>query len=327
MKVIETKENIVGLKKGSVLTIGNFDGVHLGHKKILDTAKNIAKEKNSELVAITFHPHPVTILHPEKSPGVLTPLHLKKHLLEKAGVDQLVILKDSYDLLNLSPQAFIQEFLMKQVHPAIVVEGENFNFGYGRSGNIDTLKELGKKCGFQVVVVSPKTMQLSDNRIERISSTLIRHLLQKAKVTDVANAQERNYRLIGQTIKGRGIGMELGFPTANINPVEQIVPDEGVYAGRVEIEDSLENVCTASQQLPAIFSIGRAKTFITDHPTLVEAHLLTNEEVGDLYGKWLAMDFVKFIRHQERFDSPENLAKQIAEDCKLAWNILQKADI
>jgi riboflavin kinase/FMN adenylyltransferase len=326
VKIIKTNagfDELKNVEKGCVLTIGNFDGVHLGHQEIISTARKLADQRNSELVLMTFEPHPVAILYPEKAPGVLTPMIFKKHLLNQFGVDCLVILESSYRILNLSPEAFVDEFLLKSSKPAVVVEGEDFNFGYGRSGNIQILKELGEKFGFELVVVPGKKIKLTDEQDTRVSSTLIRHLLHKGKVADAAQALGRYYRLSGRTTPGKGKGRQLGFPTANIEPINRIIPAEGVYAGYVEITDTEEQLCQSKNKIPAIFSIGRAKTFISDHPLLVEAHVL-EREIGDLYGKYLAMDFVRFIRHQQKFDSPEHLSAQIAKDCKKAKLILDK---
>jgi riboflavin kinase/FMN adenylyltransferase len=324
VEIIETKtghDDLKKVKEGSVLTIGNFDGVHLGHQEIINTAKKLADQRKTELVLMTFEPHPVAILYPEKVPGVLTPMTLKKHLLNQCGVDCLVILESSYRILNLSPEAFIDEFLLKSSKPSIVVEGEDFNFGYGRSGDVETLKKLGQKFGFELVVVPGKQIILADEQNTRVSSTLIRHLLHKGKVADAAQALGRYYRLSGRTTHGKGKGRQLGFPTANIDPINRIIPAEGVYAGYVEITDTEEQLCHSKEKIPAAFSIGRAKTFITEHPLLVEAHIL-EREIEDLYGKYLAMDFVRFIRHQQKFDSPEQLSAQIAKDCQKAKQIL-----
>ncbi|MBN1803933.1 MAG: bifunctional riboflavin kinase/FAD synthetase [Sedimentisphaerales bacterium] len=324
MRIIETKAGLCELKQikeGCVLTIGNFDGVHLGHQEIISTAKKLAGRRNTELVLMTFEPHPAAILYPERAPGVLTPMILKKHLLDQFGVDCLVILQSSYRILNLSPEAFVDEFLLKPSKPSVVVEGEDFNFGYGRSGDVETLKELGKKFGFELVVVPGKQIVLADEQNTRVSSTLIRHLLHKGKVADAAHALGRYYRLSGRTTPGKGKGRQLGFPTANIEPVNRIIPAEGVYAGYVEITDTEDQLCQSKSKIPAAFSIGRAKTFISDHPLLVEAHIL-EQETDDLYGKFLAMDFVRFIRHQQKFDSPRHLSAQIAKDCQRAKQIL-----
>ena len=307
-----------------VISIGNFDGLHMGHQAIVTAMKAAAEQTGAAgIAAITFDPHPVAILHPEKAPGILTPLKLKEHLLERAGVDALIVLKDSYDLLNLSPEAFIDEFLLKTVTPTVIVEGPNFNFGYGRSGNIDTLKKLGKDRGFSVTVVSPQHTIIDGQGDVMCSSSTIRRLLEAGSVASAANILNRPYRLIGLTVKGRGIGTTIGFPTANINPANQIIPAEGVYAGNVAVAETFDGAAVSTELLPAVFSIGRAKTFVSDHPLLIEAHVL-KEPVGDLYGKYLALDFVEEIRNQQRFADHEELAIQIKKDCDTALNILAK---
>jgi len=326
VEVIETNSDLselAKLKKGCVLTIGNFDGVHLGHQEIISVARKLAYQRHSDLVLMTFEPHPVAILYPEKALGVLTQIALKKNLLAQFGVDYLVVLESSYRILNLSPESFVDEFLAKSVQPDVVVEGEDFNFGYGRSGNVRILKELGQKFSFEIVIVPGKEIKLADEQTARVSSTLIRHLLHKGNVADAAKALGRYYRLSGQTTLGKGKGRKLGFPTANIDPVNQIIPAEGVYAGFVEITDTQEQLCQSKNKLPAAFSIGRAKTFISYHPLLIEAHIL-GQDPGDLYGKHLAMDFVDFIRHQQKFTSPQHLSTQIAKDCQKAKEILAK---
>ena len=164
-----------------------------------------------------------------------------------------------------------------------------------------------------------------------MSSSLIRGFLEKGNVKDAAAALGRSYKLIGKTIPGRGKGSEIGFPTANLEPLDQMIPAEGVYAGFVEIGESLEDLTTKptkstknsymGQRLPAAISIGRAKTFVADHPLLLEAHIL-KDNVPDLYGKWLAMDFIARIRPQHRFESVEVLKSQIAKDCEQIKRIL-----
>lgn len=322
MEIIETFERIGSLLKGCCLTIGNFDGVHLGHKRIIAAARRTAaKFGNCPVAAMTFDPHPVAILHPEKTPQVLTPLPLKKALLEAAGIDYLIVLKDSYELLTLSPADFVDDFLKETIAPKAVIEGDDFHFGYGRSGDAHILQQFGKQLGFDVVIVEPEIVVV-DCSSARISSTFIRHLLQSGNVAGAAKMLGRPYRLIGKVVKGRGKGTKIGFPTANIDLHEQIIPAEGVYGGFVSVADTLEEICTLSQKIPAVFSLGRAKTFISAHPLLIEAHLLA-DRVEDLYNKYLAMDFVDFIRHQQRFETEEKLKEQIAEDCKKAKSMLE----
>ena len=322
MKVIETISDIGKIKTGCVLTIGNFDGVHLGHQKILAAAKVMAKEKTAQFIAMTFEPHPVAILHPEKAPGVLTPLELKKYLLQKSGVDCLIVLKGGPELLNLTAAEFVDRFLVQNIRPGVVVEGEDFNFGQGRSGNIHTLYTLGQEKGFHVRIVQACQAKLSIGPSVRVSSTIIRNLLEAGKVSDAAVALGRPYRLIGPVIAGRGKGKRLGFPTANLKPARQIIPAEAVYAGTVQIADNIKQLLQREEDIPAVFSIGTTTTYGPDQPLLIEAHLLA-DDVGDLIGKFMAMDFIKRIRNQQKFNTEKQLAEQIENDCKIAKEILQ----
>jgi len=323
MEIVETTSGRRKIKKGCVLTIGNFDGVHLGHQEILIAARQTAAERRTQLVVMTFEPHPLVVLHPQKTPRILTSLALKKHLLAEFGVDCLFVLESTVELLSLSPQDFVEQFIVKNIQPGVVVEGESFNFGYGRGGGVYTLQELGAEKGFEVSVVEAREVRLSTGQTVTISSTMIRNMLEGGRAADAAVALSRPYRLIGQVIPGCGKGKQLGFPTANMEPVRQLVPAEGVYAGFVEIGDDCEQVCQSIQKLPAALSIGRAETFGGDNPLAIEAHILT-KTVGELYGKWLAMDFIECLLRQIRFDSEADLAEQMAKDCKKAKKILSK---
>ncbi len=321
MKIIEMRSGSADVKEGCVLTIGNFDGVHIGHQAILRAARERAKEKGVELVAMTFEPHPVAILHPEMAPGVLTRLELKEHLLCQFGVDSLIVLKDSRDLLSLSPAGFVDEVLIKSVGPSVVVEGEDFNFGFGRSGSVETLKELAAERGFEVFVVGSENIKLSTGQSVRVSSTMIRYMLESGHVGDAAVGLGRAYRLIEQVVAGRGRGRGLGYPTANMKKPAQVIPGEGVYAGFVQIGETEREVVGTGERIPAVFSIGQARTFGEEHPLLIEAHFL-KENVGVLAGKWMAMDFVERIRGQYKFKTEKALVEQIAKDCEKAKAIL-----
>jgi riboflavin kinase/FMN adenylyltransferase len=321
MKIFETTDSLEKIDASLVLTIGNFDGLHLGHQRIISTARAAASRYDaSGLAVMTFHPHPAAILHPQNAPRILTPLVLKQKLLASAGVDFLIVIKDDYNLLTLSPGDFIDKFLQRYIEPVAIVEGVDFNFGYGRSGNVGTLKQLAEERNFDVVIAASQQVEI-DSEPTVCSSSRIRNLLDSGKVAGAASMLGRNYKLIGKTVHGRGVGKRLGFPTANIEPLDQLVPAEGVYAGLVQVGDKPEDVCQSTGGTPAAFSIGRAKTFVTDHPMLIEAHLLDSEP-SDLTDKWLAMDFVERIRGQIRFDSQEELKSQIAGDCQQAKKIL-----
>ena len=321
MRVLTTIPKAADVKKNCILTIGNFDGVHIGHQEILTAGAQIAMQNKTELVAITFEPHPVVVLHPTRTIGVLTPVELKKHLLVKFGVDCLFALPTTSELLALSPWDFAERFIVNTIDPALVIEGENFHFGKGRVGNIHTLAAIGQEKGFDVRVVPSKQAKLTIGQNVKVSSTLIRNMLESSKVDDAAIALGRPYRLMGRIVPGHGKGKQLGFPTANLDPLRQIIPADGVYAGRIEIADSLAALCREQSKLPAVFSVGQARTFGLQHPLLIEAHAL-DQTLENLYGKYMAMDFIKKIRDQVKFQTEPQLAQQIQKDCQNAKQIL-----
>jgi len=324
MKIVETISALGQATDGCVLTIGNFDGVHLGHREIIAAGRQVAREKGTELVAMTFEPHPVAVLYPERAPGVLTPLEMKKHWLAQSGVDLLIVLNGDPELLSLSPNDFASRFLVENIRPSVVVEGSDFNFGADRAGNIETLQTLGSSKGFEVCVVEPKKIKLSTGQSVRVSSTMIRYMLESGHVADAATALGRPYRLLEEIIPGRGIGRKLGFPTLNMKRPGQVIPAEGVYAGFVRVGDSEQDVLSCDQTVGAAYSIGQARTYGDDFPLLIEAHLL-NTHVDAVVGKYMAMDFVERVRAQHKFKTPEELSKQIAGDCAVAKEMLASA--
>jgi len=313
--------DVQNIKKGCMLTIGNFDGVHLGHQEILAAARKAAKENKVELVAMTFEPHPVAVLYPERAPRVLTPLDLKKHLLAKCGVDCLIVLEGNDELLNLSPEDFVNHFLVENIQPSVVVEGSDFNFGVKRAGDIDTLRKLGAEKGFEVSVIEPKEIRLSTGQTVRVSSTIIRYMLESGHVADAGAALGRPYRLVEQIIPGRGIGKKIGFPTLNMRKPEQVIPAEGVYAGFVRIGQTIEDALACEDRVAAVYSIGQARTYGDEFSLLIEAHLL-KENIGSLASQYMAMDFVARIRSQHKFRTSEELSAQIAKDCEKAREVL-----
>jgi riboflavin kinase/FMN adenylyltransferase len=321
MQVLTVGADFQQVRKGCVLTIGNFDGVHVGHQEILRTARRLAEDNGTEMAVMTFEPHPVAILHPEKAPGVLTPLPLKLHLLKDYADQCIIVLEDSRELLKLSPQDFADEFLMATIKPSIIVEGDDFNFGAGRAGDVNTLAQLGQDRDFRVVVVPPKQIELATGQKVRVSSTIIRYMIESGHVVEAAEALSRPYRLIGPVVRGWGRGRKLGFPTLNMEKPKQIIPAEGVYAGFVRIADEEQQLVQGQQPLAGVFSIGQAQTFGDQHPLLIEAHLLLTK-IGDMTGKWIAMDFLQRLRSQHKFNTPQELVTQIEKDCEAARQAL-----
>ena len=321
MEIIQTTSEFEDIPKGCVLTIGNFNGVHVGHQEILAVGRQAAEKKDVELTAMVFDPHPVAVLHPEMAPGVLTPLDIKKHLLAKCGVDRLIVLRTNRKLLDLSPEDFVERFLVEHINPSVIVEGDDFNFGAGRGGNIDTLKKLITEKGFEVRVIKPKKIKLSTDQTVRVSSTMIRYMLEGGHVADAAVALGRPYRIAERIVPGRGVGIKLGFPTLNMKRPSQVIPAEGVYAGFVKTGEYIDDALSSKGEIPAVYSIGQARTYGDDFPLLIGAHLLI-KDVGDIAGHYMTMDFIRRIRSQRKFKTPEDLSKQIAKDCDTAKSIL-----
>ncbi|MFA5239520.1 MAG: riboflavin biosynthesis protein RibF [Phycisphaerae bacterium] len=321
MQIIRAESDLEKIRGGAVLTIGNFDGVHIGHQAILSVAKGIAWQKQAELVAMTFQPHPLRVLNPEKAPEALMPAVLKERFLAEFGAGTLFAAKSEQGLLSLSAEDFVERFIVKGIRPSAIVEGEDFNFGRKRTGTVHTLQELVGEKGIEVVIVEPKTTKLADGETVEVSSTEIRGLIKEGRAADAAVLLGRPYRLIGNIVSGRGKGKQMGFPTLNMEKPGQLIPAEGVYAGLVEIGDSEAEVCSTTGRIPAAFSIGRAATYGANQSLLIEAHLLI-DNVEQLAGRCMAMDFIERIRGQQKFGSEKELVEQIGKDCRKIRQIL-----
>ena len=321
MQIIRTESELEKIGAGTVLTIGNFDGVHIGHQAILSAAKRIAEQRQTELIVMTFQPHPLSILNPKKALGTLTPPVLKEHLLTEFGAGILFVVKSEPGLLSLRAADFVERFIVKGIQPSVIVEGEDFNFGSEREGSVHTLRKLTEAQGIEVVIVGPKKANVTGGQTVEVSSTVIRDMVIKGKVADAAILLGRPYRLIGNIVAGRGKGKQLGFPTLNLEKPQQIIPAEGVYAGTVEVAESIEKACSVKEKIPAAFSIGRATTYGARQPLLIEAHLLA-DNAGQLTGRYMAMDFIERIRNQQKFETEKKLAEQIGRDCQKAQQIL-----
>ena len=323
MKVLTAPADFSQVRQECVLTIGNFDGVHVGHREIFRTARDVARARDTEMVVMTFEPHPVAVLHPEKAPGVLTPLPLKLHLLREFADDCIIVLQDNQELLNLAPEDFVDQFLMASIAPSAIVEGDDFHFGAKRAGDIETLRRFGSQKEFDVTVVPPKHIELPTGQTLRVSSTMIRYMLESGHVAEAAIALSRPYRLAGRIISGWGRGRKLGYPTLNMDKPNQIIPAEGVYVGFASLAPGPEALLAESRQFPAVFSIGEARTFGDEHPLLIEAHLLV-DTVPDTTGHWMAMDFLRYLRSQHKFTGPEELVAQIRKDCDQARAVIEE---
>ena len=287
------------------MSIGNFDGIHLGHRKILEMANSLRSQSGSGRVAIvTFEPHPLTVLRPELAPPRLTPSHTKQALLEQAGVDDYVILPPAKEVLNLTAERF-WAILRDEVRPAHLIEGNSFTFGKARGGTIQRLREWSAASPIKLDVVEPVDAVLLDLSIVPVSSSLIRWLVAYGRVRDAAICLGRPYTLHGEVVRGFGRGKKLGVPTANLQCDDQLIPADGVYAGRCTIDGT---------RRAAAVSIGSLPTF-EERKFQVEVHLIGFD--GDLYGRAIDVELLDWVREQWKFDGVESLKRQIARDIEV----------
>ncbi len=286
----------------SVLTIGNFDGVHRGHQQIISIARKYAEKAGIAVAALTFEPHPLSVVNPDSAPRRLTTVKQKLAYLAEAGVDLTVVAESHKELLGLSPDEFIGQAVVGCFKPVQIVEGWNFGFGKGRGGNVETLQDHAEAGGYEVHVVNPVQQELGGGFTKRVSSSLIRQFVIDGKVELAAEALGRVYVMEGDVVAGFRRGRNLGFPTANIDVGEQLVPGDGVYSGVVEVD---------GQKHRAGVSIGILPTF-GDGVRQVEAHLVDFD--GDLYGKKIELSVRKRLRGQQSFNSQEELVRQIELD-------------
>lgn len=299
MQIHDGIEGLKHLPNGLVLSIGNFDGLHRGHRKIIELAKTLRGPAG--IAIATFEPHPLTVLRPGHAPPRLTPLPLKIELLQEAGVDHVAILPPTSDILNLTAEAFWQ-ILRDDVQPAHIIEGETFNFGKNRGGNIDRLREWSSTSAVRLHIIDAVEVPLLDLKVPAISSSLIRWLVVCGRVRDAAICLGKPYTLQGLVVKGFQRGRTIGVPTANLDCGEQLLPAEGVYVGRCRVD---------GVEYPAAVSIGRLPTFDEDE-LQIEAHLIGYG--GDLYGRTLRVELIDWIRDQVKFRGIEGLKLQLARD-------------
>ena len=288
-----------------VLTIGNFDGVHLGHRAILARAAEAARLARVKVTALSFDPHPAAVLRPGQEPPRLTTLAQKTQCLRDAGADEVVVLEPSPQLLSLSPREFIEQLVQRHA-PAAMVEGPDFRFGKGRAGDVRVLAELGAKLGYETIIVEDAEIELSDHTLAPLSSSLIRWLLRHGRIADAARCLGRPYELSATVVRGDQRGRTIGVPTANLDPVElagRALPGDGVYAGSVVLADGTER--------PAAISVGAKPTF-AGRGRVIEAHALDYH--GDLYGQVIAVRLTRWLRDQQSFPGVAELKAQLQRD-------------
>ncbi len=298
-----------------VLSIGTFDGVHLGHQALIARSRAVAGP-NGRVVVLSFDPHPLTTLRPEYAPPRLTAFALRRSLLLNAGADDVVQLEPTAELLGHSAEQFI-DVLLGEYEPKAFVEGPDFHFGRGRAGTVDTLRELGQIRGFEVHELEPVRCTLVDQSVVRASSTLLRWLIRRGRIRDASLLCARPYELAGSVVKGDQRGRELGTPTANLElEADLLLPRDGIYGGL--------GILPGGRQFPAAISIGTKPTF-GDRPRTCEAYLIGfNGELDD-YGWQLRLQFIDWVRDQVTYSSVEPLIEQIRRDCATVATIADRS--
>jgi riboflavin kinase/FMN adenylyltransferase len=286
-----------------VVTIGVFDGVHLGHRAIVRRARELGKDESMPVVAITFDPHPSEVVRPGTHPAMLSTLADRVDLLGDAGADAVLVLPFTWDLSQHTPEQFVNEVVTGSLHAGAVVVGANFRFGHRALGTVDTLRSLGEQLGFDVV-----TVDLVGGPAVNWSSTYVRQCVLEGDVGEAMGILTRPHRVVGTVVHGDHRGRGLGYPTANLALVDHAaVPADGVYAGWLVVGD---------QRLAAAISIGTNPTF-DGVERRVEAHVLDRDDL-DLYNRLVACEFVARLRPTVRFDSVDALVEQMAADVEQA---------
>lgn len=303
-----TAPTIDAALRGGVVSVGNFDGVHRGHASMLGQTRRLADQLGGPAIACLFDPHPIAILRPELAPKRLTSAEERAHRMSKLGIDYLVVCKTSPELLNLSAEAFFHSLVRDNLKCRGMVEGENFCFGKERRGDVTLLRRLCDKCGIEFRVAE---MESFDGTM--ISSTRIRDLLAAGDVGEASEMMGTPHRISGVVAHGDARGRTIGFPTANLDDVDVVVPAPGVYAG----------IATAGgSEHPAAIHIGESPTFQSGAPNRVEVHLIDFD--GDLYDQELSVRFIDRIRGIIQFDSAESLADQLQKDLQSAQRLLDQ---
>ncbi|WP_346959805.1 bifunctional riboflavin kinase/FAD synthetase [uncultured Arthrobacter sp.] len=313
----------------SVVTFGNFDGVHRGHQQVLSQLIRTARLNHARAVAITFDPHPAQVHRPESAPELIMGLEDKLVALGEVGLDAVLVMKYSLELASLTPEEFVSSVLVDALKASHVVIGHDARFGRGNSGDLDTMKELGEKLGFEVQVISEfgsegYPVHRSDDADDggagdrRCSSTWVREALREGDVATAAAVLGRPHRMRGEVVHGAARGRDLGFPTANLSSdASGYIPADGIYAGWL--------VDQAGTRWPAAISVGSNPTF-DGVSRQVEAHVIDRPEEAvedfDLYGQTVVVEFVARLRGMVAYRGPEALVEQMRLDVVQAHDIL-----
>lgn len=294
-----------------VLALGNFDGLHRGHMKIIDRVRRRAGERAGTPAAMTFEPHPPRVLRPDRAPALLMTAEQKIEALARSGMQGVAVVRFTEDLSRWDPEAFVRTVLVEWLHVAEVWVGANFLFGHERAGTFTVLRSLGARYGFRAEKIDP--VRYKDFVV---SSTRIRRLLAEGRVDEAAALLGHHYFVDGAVARGAGRGRGLGFPTANIATANELVPPAGVYATTVTIDGIVH---------PSITNIGMRPTFADVGQPVVETHIFDMDQ--DLYDMGVRLSFVQRLRDERAFPDVDALRAQIDADCRSARRLFGRISL
>jgi riboflavin kinase/FMN adenylyltransferase len=303
MKILRGVSGFKG-KERPVVSLGNFDGIHLGHQLILTRLVKRAEELGAPAIVYTFDPHPLKVVDPEKSPQLILDMEDKKALIKGFGVDFLVLARFTRQFASKHPREFVEDVLVEGLRAREVLVGRNFSFGRGKRGNVEHLEKLGAELGFSVNVVEPLRMGG-----DVVSSSRIRRLMSSGDVKGAGLLLDKFHAIKGKVVKGFDMGKEIGFPTANLEVESELVPGGGVYAAFATLGRKKYN---------AVVNVGTAPTF-GRKKVCVEAHLLDFN--ANLYGRKIKVTFLTRLRDERAFKTKEALSRQIKKDTEKAEKV------
>jgi len=295
----------------TAVSVGAYDGIHLGHRKVLSTLSDLAAERGLSRGVVTFDQHPAAVLRPENAPLLLTDQEQRIELFDDIGVDYLYLLRFNEQRAETTDRDFVADVLVGRMNAKLIVVGSNFHFGKARSGSVETLRTFGDEMGFEVIGLD---LFSEDDAVEPISSTAIRRALAGGDIAAANAMLGRNFEVRGEVVQGDERGRLIGFPTANV-PFRpgRAWPAKGVYAAWATLQDG--------SRVPAAVNIGMRPTFHQNaEQPLLEAHLIDYD--GDLYGQQLQVEFVQFLRSERRFSGIDEIAEQLKKDVEHARTVL-----
>lgn len=306
MLIFTNEEKQIPRMPSLCLTLGIYDGVHLGHQKIIRRVVERAKEIGGMSCVVTFDPHPREVLIPDTAPDLLTSTKKKIELLEALGLDAVCLIRFTREFAQVEARKFVKDFLINTLRTRAIVEGYDWRFGKGRKGDVELLREIGKDNGYEVEQVDGVVI---DGQV--VSSTLIRELVLEGNLDKAAAYLGREYSITGDIVEGSRMGREIGFPTANIEPHHEAIPPNGIYAVRVDVAGERKN---------GTLNIGVRPTVTEEKKRTIEVHIM--DFYRDIYNEEIEVTFVERLRDEKKFPSVEALTDQIKKDVEKARRVL-----